>query len=88
VRRKKASAPAADLANEGRAVSKAGELKSRDAKLSRRPCLAVYAGQTCIGFLLLRGKTGVEAFDAADKSLGIFPDQKSAADAVSARAAS
>jgi hypothetical protein len=33
-----------------------------------------------------RGKSGVEAFDSADRSLGLFPDQKSAADAIFARA--
>jgi hypothetical protein len=37
---------------------------------------------------LLRGKAGVEAFDADDRSLGVFPDMKTAAAAVSARAAS
>jgi hypothetical protein len=41
----------------------------------------VYDGRRCLGFLMSRGKAGVEAFDAADRSLGIFPDQKSAASA-------
>jgi hypothetical protein len=50
--------------------------------------LAVYDGQTCLGFLLPRGKSGVEAFDAADKSIGIFPNMKMAADAISAKVAS
>jgi hypothetical protein len=45
--------------------------------------LAIYSGQVCLGHILPRGKAGVEAFDADDKSLGIFPDQKAAADAVS-----
>jgi hypothetical protein len=45
--------------------------------------LAVFDGQRCLGHLLPRGRMGVEAFDADDRSLGIFPDQKSAADAVS-----
>jgi hypothetical protein len=48
---------------------------------------AVYAGQTCIGFLLPR-RDGVEAYDADDHLLGTFPDQKSAADAVCEAAAS
>jgi hypothetical protein len=34
---------------------------------------------------MLRGKTGVEAFDVDDNSLGLFSSQKSAADAVSRR---
>jgi hypothetical protein len=42
-------------------------------------------GRTCVGHIA-RGKHGVEAFDADDKSLGIFPDEKAAADAVSAAA--
>jgi hypothetical protein len=32
-----------------------------------------------------RGALGVEAFDADDVSLGLFPDQKSAAAAISAK---
>jgi hypothetical protein len=40
--------------------------------------LSVYDGQICIGHLLLRPKQGVEAFDADDRSLGLFADQKSA----------
>jgi hypothetical protein len=50
--------------------------------------LSAYSGQTCIGFLLLRGRSGVEAFTADDKSLGIFPDQKSAFAAVNKAAVS
>jgi hypothetical protein len=46
--------------------------------------LSVYDGQLCLGHLLPRGKAGVEAYDRADRSLGIFPTQKAAADAVSA----
>jgi hypothetical protein len=40
--------------------------------------LAVYAGQTCIGHALWRGKTGVEAFNVDDKSIGLFPTLKDA----------
>jgi hypothetical protein len=39
----------------------------------------VYDGQRCLGHLLSRGKTGVEAFD---QSLGLFPDQHAAANAI------
>jgi hypothetical protein len=48
--------------------------------------LSVYDGRTCIGFLLSRGKLGVEAFDRHDRSLGIFPNMKAAAGAVSVAA--
>jgi hypothetical protein len=63
--------------------------KSSRQELSDAPgFLAVYAGRECAGFLLPRGKSGVEAFDINDKSLGIFPNQQAAADAIFARAAS
>lgn len=91
MRRRKARRPATDLTvNRPHAVSQAGEPRDRDATSNQRAmqAVAVYDGQICLGFLLPRGKTGVQAFDADDRSLGTFPDQKSAADAVSARAAS
>jgi hypothetical protein len=82
---RKASRPAADdAAREPRAGVSAGELRSREATATRRPCLAtVFAGQTCIGFLLSRGKLGHEAFTADERSLGVFPSMKLAASAVS-----
>jgi hypothetical protein len=40
--------------------------------------LSVYDGSRCIGFIMPRGKSGVEAFDGDTRSLGVFPDQKSA----------
>jgi hypothetical protein len=53
--------------------------------LAQQPWSAVYDGQRCIGHVLSRGKLGVEAFDAGDVSLGIFPNMKAAANAVSER---
>jgi hypothetical protein len=50
----------------------------------RNSWVSVYSGQTCIGFLLSRGCTGVEAFDASDRSLGLFPTQAEAAAALKA----
>jgi hypothetical protein len=44
--------------------------------------LAVYDGQTCIGHLLARGRSGVEVFGADDESLGVYPTQKEAMQAV------
>ena len=64
---------------------------TKSPKLSQEPpsgWRALYSGQTCLGHLLSRGKAGTEAFDRNDRSLGIFPDQKSAADAISAAGAS
>ena len=43
---------------------------------------AVYIGQTCIGHILRRDRRGYEAFDRDEKSLGLFPDPKSAANAI------
>ena len=43
---------------------------------------AVYADQHCIGHLIGRGRHGLEAFDADDKSLGMFPTASDAAKAI------
>ena len=51
--------------------------------------LSVYDGQRCLGHIILRGKRGFEAFDAENNSLGVFPSDHKAADAVTrGRAAS
>jgi len=42
----------------------------------------VMNGGACVGFLIRRGLHSVEAFDADEKSLGIFPDALGAAAAV------
>jgi hypothetical protein len=47
--------------------------------------LAVYDGTRCSGFLLSRGKSGVEAFDTDNMSLGVFPTQQAASNAIFAR---
>jgi hypothetical protein len=44
---------------------------------------AIYDGRECIGHLYLRGKLGVEAYDSDDRSLGVYPNQNAAANAVS-----
>ena len=43
---------------------------------------AVYDGRACLGHVLGRGKAGFEAFDADNRSLGIFPSQREAAAAI------
>jgi hypothetical protein len=85
LRRRKASAPAADLANEGRVSEHAGEQLRSQAKSSEAAfqAMAVYDGQRCIGFLRPRGKSGFAAFNANDRALGTFATVKAAADAVS-----
>jgi hypothetical protein len=47
----------------------------------------VMAGRTCVGFLINQGPLGVEAYDANEKSLGIFPNAVEAAAAVEKSAA-
>jgi hypothetical protein len=49
--------------------------------------LSLYAGVQHLGYLLPR-RQGIEAFNIDTQSLGVFPDMKSAADAVSAQAVS
>jgi hypothetical protein len=44
--------------------------------------LSVYDGQRCLGHIIVRGKRGFEAFDHDDNSLGVFPSDHEAADAV------
>jgi len=46
------------------------------------PLSSVYDGRICRGFVIARGKLGFETFDADQRSLGIFPNQKGAADTI------
>ena len=48
--------------------------------------LALYTGTTCIGHALWRGKTGVEAFNVDDRSIGLFPTLKDATAALASLA--
>jgi hypothetical protein len=48
--------------------------------------LAIYNGTACIGHALWRGKTGVEAFNVDDKSIGLFPTLKDATAALASLA--
>jgi len=42
----------------------------------------VYDGRQCLGHVLGRGPKGFEAFDREDKSVGLFPTAKQAANAL------
>ena len=42
----------------------------------------IFAHQRCVGFLVSAGPRGVEAYDANEKSLGIFPNAIEAAVAI------
>jgi hypothetical protein len=53
------------------------------ARAAISPTKSIYDGQQCIGFVLDRGKTGVEAFDRELRSLGVFETTAEAAGMVS-----
>jgi hypothetical protein len=44
----------------------------------------VYAGITCLGHVITRGKLRAEAYDRDDRSVGIFESMAEAADALRA----
>jgi hypothetical protein len=52
------------------------------AKSPESSLLSVYDGRCCIGLILRRGPAGVEAFDAANESLGLFQNEDEAAAAL------
>jgi hypothetical protein len=80
-RRKAASSPKRARRKELDA-DQSGQADRREAISSPISSLAVFDGRRCCGFLLPRGKQGVEAFNADDHSIGVFPDLKAAANAV------
>jgi hypothetical protein len=83
--RKAVSGPKRGNARGTRRIDRLGQRIGADA-ISPASCLAVYSGQTCVGFLMPRGREGAEAFDADTRSLGVFPDPQSAAAAIRAKA--
>ena len=88
MRPRKAAGPKRDKARGARRGDLLGRRIAAEATTSEARIQSVYSGQTCIGFLLPRGKQGTEAYDADWDSLGIFPSLKIAAAAVSAAAES
>jgi hypothetical protein len=45
----------------------------------------VMDGRECIGFVLARGRLGFEALDREEQSLGLFPSQQAAANALTSK---
>lgn len=82
MRRHKARRAAAQRARDPRRVDKLGGDVGSEAILENPSLQSVYLGHECIGFLLARGPRGIEAYDAAEHSLGIFKTLKEAADAI------
>jgi len=85
VRRKAARPAAAETAREPPGNDHAGELIGTEATNHQTRFQALYSGRTCLGFILNRGRSGYEAFDCDDKSIGIFETQQLAADTLSER---
>jgi hypothetical protein len=84
MRRRKAARPAAAKTVGGpRTVERTKRLGPE----ARPTWQTVCDGRRVIGRLLSRGKAGVEAFDAHERSLGVFSNLREAADAVSISAA-
>ena len=50
--------------------------------MSAPAMVTVYDGREALGFVLSRGKSGWEAFAREEVSLGLFPTQAEAANAV------
>ena len=72
MRSRKASGPKRGKARGARRGDLLGRRIGAEATSVQPTCLSVYDGRTCLGFLLPRGKQGVEALDADERSLGIF----------------
>jgi hypothetical protein len=50
------------------------------------PLVSIYDGQTRRGFIIARGVEGFEVFTADERSLGIFPKERDAINALCAAA--
>jgi hypothetical protein len=46
------------------------------------PLVSVCEGRECVSFILARGKAGFEAFDCDERSLGVYPTQGEAVNAI------
>jgi hypothetical protein len=53
-------------------------------RITSPPMVSVFDGRKCLGIVLSRGPKGFEAFTADERSLGLFPTQADAANALSA----
>jgi hypothetical protein len=55
--------------------------------MTKPTLVSVFDGRVCLGMILSRGAKGYEAFTADERSLGLFPTQADAANALSAAGA-
>jgi hypothetical protein len=86
----KAARPANPKVRKPHAPLSSGKVRGRDAtsQIDIMQALAVFDSRTCLGHIMPRGESGIEAYDRDDRSLGVFSDQKAAADALAAKASS
>jgi hypothetical protein len=80
--RPKAARAAAPKAHDPRRVDQLAGTIDANATPDILTMQPVYDGPACIGFIYMCGRLGVEAFDADTRSLGIFVNSKTAAEAV------
>src|SRR5262245_59783996 len=88
MRRRKATAVRGGSSQDGRRDDLLGRRIGTEATSSSHVLQTVFDGRELIGFLLSRGKLGVEAFDSDERSLGVFPTVKAAVAAIPGAAAS
>ena len=43
-----------------------------------KPMISIYDGRQCVGFVLARGRSGYEAFDGGERSVGMFKTKDAA----------
>jgi hypothetical protein len=55
---------------------------ARNHKREASAFVSIYDGRTCVGHVHNRGRAGFELFNADDRSLGLFPTQRAAIDAL------
>jgi hypothetical protein len=56
--------------------------KVLDRARARNKFLSIYCGQTCVGFIVARGKLGFEGFTINEESVELFPNERLTANAV------
>jgi hypothetical protein len=67
-------------------ISAADVVDAMSKQTDYAPIVPVFAHGRCVGMILSRGRQGVEAFNKDDRSIGLFPDQDTAARALAAGA--
>jgi len=59
-----------------------GARQTADPRPAPPSVVSVYDGRECVGFVFARGKTGYEAFNRDERSVGVFKTQREAVGAI------